>query len=515
MTTIVLAHVPSFPIGPLTVRPATRTLLRDGVETVVEPRIMQVLIALAQTNGAVVTRDELVDRCWEGRIVGDDAINRVLSRLRHLQDDVARDAFRIETITRVGYRMIPTGTTSHDTLVDAEQLPMQKPQFGRRRVLIAGGVGAALIGSGGLWFELRPHGLPEAARAAIERGDAAIRDTTPDQNAAAVAAYRQATALAPDAAAPWGRLALAYRQLLVVSGAKDASQAAQFESRARGAIARALAIEPDNADALIAQATLVPFYRHWLQVERACLPLLQRFPEHGQLRLMYGIVLNQVGRQRESVDQYRKALALLPLWPQVHVRLVVALWNTGQLDQADAEMERAFAIWPRHYSAWFTRQRMLAYTGRGPAALAMLADIDTRPIAIPDWNFAMTEAETRALMTRSPADIEKASRLLFDAAHRAVGFAANAIIFHAVVGRIDDAFTLLGAFFFDRGFSTGPRRYSDEQGMYDSHRERETGLLYMNSTAPLRADPRFLGILREVGFEDYWRQSGTKPDYRV
>ena len=43
---------------------------------------MQVLVALAAADGAIVGRDDLTRRCWEGRVVGEDAINRVISRLR-------------------------------------------------------------------------------------------------------------------------------------------------------------------------------------------------------------------------------------------------------------------------------------------------------------------------------------------------------------------------------------------------------------------------------------------------
>ena len=65
---------------------------------------MQVLVALAQARGEVVGRDELTARCWEGRVVGEDAISRVISRLRKLSDGLGRDGWKLETVTKVGYR---------------------------------------------------------------------------------------------------------------------------------------------------------------------------------------------------------------------------------------------------------------------------------------------------------------------------------------------------------------------------------------------------------------------------
>lgn len=67
---------------------------------------MQVLVAFAAANNRVLSRDALIARCWDGRIVGDDAINRVIGRLRKLALDEGSNSFSIETINKVGYRLI-------------------------------------------------------------------------------------------------------------------------------------------------------------------------------------------------------------------------------------------------------------------------------------------------------------------------------------------------------------------------------------------------------------------------
>jgi DNA-binding winged helix-turn-helix (wHTH) protein len=45
---------------------------------------MQALVVLAQSEGAVVARQDLIERCWGGVIVGEDAINRVMLKIRRL-----------------------------------------------------------------------------------------------------------------------------------------------------------------------------------------------------------------------------------------------------------------------------------------------------------------------------------------------------------------------------------------------------------------------------------------------
>jgi TolB-like protein len=100
-----LAHEPSFEMSGIEVRPATLEVLSKGRRTLLEPRIMQVLVALARRRGEVVSRDELIELCWGGRIVGEDAIGRCISKLRKLGQ--AQGGFTIDAVPRVGVRLDP------------------------------------------------------------------------------------------------------------------------------------------------------------------------------------------------------------------------------------------------------------------------------------------------------------------------------------------------------------------------------------------------------------------------
>lgn len=66
---------------------------------------MQVLVALTRRAEDVVSRDELLALCWSGRIVGEDAIQRSIAKVRQLGK--ASGTFAVETIPRVGYRLVP------------------------------------------------------------------------------------------------------------------------------------------------------------------------------------------------------------------------------------------------------------------------------------------------------------------------------------------------------------------------------------------------------------------------
>ena len=104
-----LAHAKSFRLGELRVSPSTLEVTPPlGRREQLQPRIMQVLVALARRSGAMVSRDDLIRECWGNRIVGEDALNRTIVRLRRLAKD--HGGFMLETIPRVGYRITEAGS---------------------------------------------------------------------------------------------------------------------------------------------------------------------------------------------------------------------------------------------------------------------------------------------------------------------------------------------------------------------------------------------------------------------
>jgi DNA-binding winged helix-turn-helix (wHTH) protein len=120
-----LARGPDFELGPLSVRPSLRRVIRDGREEAVQPRVMQVLVALARAKGAVVSREELVETCWDGIVVGDDSITHSIAKVRQLADCGSTQAFEVETIPRVGYRLVTAAT---DQPVEAHMAAVTPPQ---------------------------------------------------------------------------------------------------------------------------------------------------------------------------------------------------------------------------------------------------------------------------------------------------------------------------------------------------------------------------------------------------
>src|SRR5438067_7647400 len=93
-----------FRVGGASIDPASRDAAFNGTVERLQPQNLKVLVALARRRGKVVTRDELVDLCWDGRFVGDDVINRAISTLRQFAERAG--GFGIETVPRSGYRLV-------------------------------------------------------------------------------------------------------------------------------------------------------------------------------------------------------------------------------------------------------------------------------------------------------------------------------------------------------------------------------------------------------------------------
>ena len=95
-------------LGALQLRPSRLLVEGPGWSESLERRIMQVLVVLAQARGATVSREALIARCWEGRIVGEPAIQRCISRLRRLAENPGGPYFQLENVPRLGYRLLPS-----------------------------------------------------------------------------------------------------------------------------------------------------------------------------------------------------------------------------------------------------------------------------------------------------------------------------------------------------------------------------------------------------------------------
>lgn len=504
-------------LGGVRVLPSLRTLRRaDGAEAVIEPRMMQVLIALAEARGGVVTRDVLTRRCWEGRVIGEDAINRVISRLRRVAEGIGEGEFRLETVTKVGYRLVlanaasPAPPPPDEAAKAIEEL--RRIKLDRRAMLIGSGLAVASVGGWALWPRApKPYQPSPDVAALMQQASMAAQQGTAEGSNQAIGLLRRVVELDPNYADGWGMLALSYA---AASQGRSPQREADLRARAEAAAKRAWELDPKSPFSPLVTASLRPRLGNWAPVERSLRAALAVHPQNQLLLGSLAGVMISVGRCRESATLIEKAAAAGPPSPALVYSRVQSLWAANLPDEADRAMDAAFALYPSHFAVWFTRFYLLLYSGRARDALAMSQNREARPTGIPEGNFASIEAVAKAMISRTPADIDAAIRENVAMAHAGAGFAENTIQFASALGRVDTAFEIANGYYFGRGFDVADIRFTEEQRVYTRRANRRTQFLFYPSTQAMRGDPRFDALMKELGMAKYWAETKTRPDYK-
>jgi predicted ATPase/DNA-binding winged helix-turn-helix (wHTH) protein len=93
-----------FAFGDCEVDIGRRELRRRGSVVHVEPQVFDVLVHLIERRDRVVSKDELFQAVWRGRIVSDDALSSRISAARRAIGDSGTKQIRLRTIARHGFR---------------------------------------------------------------------------------------------------------------------------------------------------------------------------------------------------------------------------------------------------------------------------------------------------------------------------------------------------------------------------------------------------------------------------
>ncbi len=158
---------PPFRVADWVADPATHRLHRGDTEVRLEPRVMALLVCLANRAGELVTREELERQVWGRTVVGYDALTSSIIKLRKALGDDSRQPRFIETVSKKGYRLIaPVGAVTPASESSVPTAPIRRAPAARRRLLAVGlALSALAILAGVLVYSYRgPNGrlLPDA-----------------------------------------------------------------------------------------------------------------------------------------------------------------------------------------------------------------------------------------------------------------------------------------------------------------------------------------------------------------
>ena len=96
----------AFLAGEWVVEPELNALRKNGVERHIEPKVMRVLLTLASQQNHVVTKEQLIAAVWPDTFVSDDVLTRCISILRRITEDDPQAPRFIQTVPKVGYRLV-------------------------------------------------------------------------------------------------------------------------------------------------------------------------------------------------------------------------------------------------------------------------------------------------------------------------------------------------------------------------------------------------------------------------
>jgi len=95
-----------YEFGPFRLESGSRSLFRAGEFVSLQPKAAEMLFALVESAGRVVTKEQLLERVWAGVVVEEGAIANNISALRKVLVPSFEGDGPIATISRRGYRFI-------------------------------------------------------------------------------------------------------------------------------------------------------------------------------------------------------------------------------------------------------------------------------------------------------------------------------------------------------------------------------------------------------------------------
>jgi DNA-binding winged helix-turn-helix (wHTH) protein/tetratricopeptide (TPR) repeat protein len=483
-----LAEEPEFSIGTLQVRPSRGEVESGGKMTRLEPRLMQVLIALAQGGGETVSREELIARCWNGVVVSPDAVNRVISLLRRLLE-MSAPAGRLETLPRIGYRLIA------DVTPNAGRPPVDTvgtTPVGTTLPLEAGGsIHDPLVRD---LFARAMVGLEQPAREPLEQ---------------ALAYLKQAVTKAPDFAEGWAALGEAQRLLMLYLPAPMQGPARAESSRS---VERAIALDRGLGQAYGTLANLVPRFNNWSEVEALFEKGLAAAPTNPWLVHAHAQFLLSTGRTAEAVERLIALRRGNPLNATIALELAAALLDIGRDNEAIAAVEEAYSLWPGIMLVWSECVRLNVVVDNYDRVQALL-DAPPASVAPDDLNLARRRLHLIARRDRRPADMAAAQKNFVDFSRIGIAPATVAIHALATLDQPDAALDVAEEIF----RADPPQARAPGVNMmatYTLAGQPESIVLFRRDTANLRQLPGFARILERVGLEAYWSMSACRPSFR-
>lgn len=302
-------------------------------------------------------------------------------------------------------------------------------------------------------------------------------------------ALAQVLARAPDLALAHALFALRTAALLETA---SEPQQGQLRAEIRTSAERALRSDRTIGEAYLALERIEP-RRRWDARERILQQGVDRDERNSTLSAEYSRLLFEVGRYDEALAFARNSSTLEPLSLDRRTSVGSILLQSGDIESARDIADELSEISPEDSNLWLLRLR-IAFWGETYDDASALINSPASQIrstrARQCWSEAIAAMRSAAETPARAAAI----RRVVDCSNTGDLPTAQTLMQFSALGELDEAFAL------------ARRRFEDE-------RRGGEDVLFSAATRPMRTDPRFMPLMRDIGLLAYWRLSGHWPDF--
>ena len=318
------------------------------------------------------------------------------------------------------------------------------------------------------------------------RAQALARHFTPAELIRGEQLFRQALALDPEFGLGWVRLA----NVLFFLGLYVPERSAEFYKAMDEAVARALSLAPDLWESHWARGMRALRRYDWRETEAAFAKALALAPDNEpEPAYWMSVVHIHAGRAGAATPYVEAARRIDPLSTNISYQLQQDLTIAGRWDEAETEYARSEDLTGDKEPSEHTGMWRACARGDDKAFKArMQRFLDAESISLPVLR------EVSVLMDRPEAAHAKLREAFEDPANRDATRQFKLAMWAAHFGDVD--LSLSGV---RRAFVEG--------------KALPLNTIWLPMMAPVRKDPRFKDILRDLGLVDYWRETGDWGDF--
>src|SRR5215510_5931165 len=379
----------TYRFGEYEVNAAERVLKRGGEIVSLPLKAYEVLLALLERHGRVVSKEELIEQVWPDSFVDEANLARHVYTLRRAlgerpKENGGEDHF-IQTVSGRGYRFVASVRESDEE--EAERVIHEPPAAGaaaptvsspakrepltgvinqrRRRAAIAL---AALITvvAAVIYFSKGANGIESILPREERERLAKRRNVDPEAHQAyvngryhwnkrtsaglrkAIEYFNEAIARDPNYAQPYAGLADCYALMEGLSPRTLPPNEAY--PKAKEAAMKALRIDDQSAEAHTSLGRIKLNYDwDWPGAEKEFKLAIQIDPDYPTAHQWYSVYLAYLGRYTEAIAEARRAYALDPISPATSSELAAVYYRARQYDQAIAQCQKMLDLDPQAY----------------------------------------------------------------------------------------------------------------------------------------------------------------------